>query len=97
MKYITRTISLLLGVTFLALTTAADTVSAPADSPVDIREWLVPWEDSRPRDPYVADDGQVWFVGQRGHYVASLDPVSGDFNRFDLDLGTGPHNLIVDD
>ncbi|HWM29829.1 MAG TPA: lyase, partial [Woeseiaceae bacterium] len=33
----------------------------PADNRVDIREWLVPWEDSRPRDPYVTEDGRVWF------------------------------------
>ena len=68
-----------------------------AGQTVEIREWEVPWEDSRPRDPYVAGDGDVWFVGQRGHYVAVLDPLTGDFKRHDLALGTGPHNLIVDD
>ena len=62
---------------------------------VDIREWEVPWSESRPRDPYVEPSGRVWFVGQRGHYVASLDPDSGEFKRYDLDPGTGPHNLIV--
>ncbi|MDH3531837.1 MAG: lyase [Gammaproteobacteria bacterium] len=64
-------------------------------NPVDIREWAVPWSESRPRDPYVEPSGKVWFVGQRGHYVASLDPDSGEFKRYDLDPGTGPHNLIV--
>lgn len=64
---------------------------------VDIREWLVPWEDSRPRDPYVANDGKVWFVGQKGDYVANLQPENGEFSRYDLAPGTGPHNLIVDD
>jgi len=62
---------------------------------VDIREWEVPWSDSRPRDPFVEPSGRVWFVGQQGHYVASLDPDSGEFARFDLEPGTGPHNLIV--
>ncbi len=70
--------------------------SAGLADAVDIREWAVPWEDSRPRDPYVADDGRVWFVGQKGDYVASFTPASGDFSRFDLAPGTGPHNLIVD-
>lgn len=65
--------------------------------PVDIQEWAVPWEDSRPRDPYVAGDGRVWFVGQKGDYVASFATASGEFRRYDLDPGTGPHNLIVDD
>ena len=87
----------LLGTPWIFPAAIANAAGKPANSPVDIREWLVPWEDSRPRDPYVASDGVVWFVGQRGHYVASLDPASGEFRRIDLDLGTGPHNLIVDE
>ena len=71
------------------------TLQGNADGDVDIREWEVPWSDSRPRDPFVEPSGRVWFVGQRGHYVASLDPESGNFERFDLEAGTGPHNLIV--
>jgi virginiamycin B lyase len=39
----------------------------------------------------------VWFVGQRADYVASLNPATGAFNRYDLPDGAGPHNLIVDD
>jgi virginiamycin B lyase len=64
--------------------------------PVQISEWTVPWEKSRPRDPYVAPDGRVWFVGQAGNYVAVLEPHSGEFKRFEIDPGTHPHNLIVD-
>ena len=64
---------------------------------VEIEEWEVPWLASRPRDPYVAPSGNVWFVGQVGDYLAVLDPNTGEFQRFDLDDGTGPHNLVVDD
>ncbi|MCH9014164.1 MAG: lyase [Gemmatimonadetes bacterium] len=63
---------------------------------VVIREWEVPWADTRPRDPHTDDVGRVWFVGQRGDYVAYLDPSTGEFRRYELDAGTGPHNLIVD-
>jgi virginiamycin B lyase len=63
---------------------------------ITINEWPVPWERTRPRDPYVDGRNQVWFVGQTGDYVASLDPASGQFRRFELAPGTGPHNLIVD-
>ena len=63
---------------------------------VDIREWPVPWENSRPRDPYVAADGKVWFVGQLGNYVAFLNPDIEEFTRFELKKGTYPHNLLVD-
>ena len=41
---------------------------------LEFMEWTVPWDDSRPRDPYVAPDGTVWFVGQVGDYVAKLNP-----------------------
>lgn len=62
----------------------------------DIREWKVPWDNTRPRDPYLDRQGRVWFVGQRGDYIAYLAPDSGEFRRFDLEKGTGPHNLVVD-
>ena len=42
---------------------------ATADT-VDVREWLVPWEKSRPTDVYVDARGRVWFVGEAGHYLA---------------------------
>lgn len=64
-------------------------------APIQITEWPVPWERSRPRDPAVAADGTVWFVGQAGHYVASFDPETEQFRRYDLDNGTGPHTVIV--
>jgi virginiamycin B lyase len=63
---------------------------------VEIREWPVPWEDTRPRDPWVDAQGRVWFVGQTGDYLAYLQPRSGTFQRFELGKGAGPHNLIVD-
>ena len=68
----------------------------PAANPIDIKEWKVPWENSGPRDPFMDSSGRVWFVGQRGHYVAYLDPKSGEFKRFDLESGSGPHNVVVD-
>lgn len=81
-----------------AATPAQVTQSAggQVDRPVEITEWTVPWEKTRPRDPFVAPDGRVWFVGQTGNYVASLDAKTGEFKRFAIDSGTYPHNLIVD-
>ena len=66
------------------------------DPAVAIREWNVPWENTRPRDPAVAPDGRIWFVGQEGNYVARLDPTTSKFERFEIDAGTNPHNVIVD-
>ena len=73
----------------------------PSDRPtvqdtVRITEWLVPYADSRPRDPYVDGQGRVWFVGQVGNYVAYFVPATREFKRYELDPGVNPHNLIVD-
>jgi virginiamycin B lyase len=62
---------------------------------LEIKEWPVPWVGTLPRDPYMAPDGGVWFVGQVGNYVARLDPATGDMKRFEI-LGAGPHTVIVD-
>ncbi|HEY7611706.1 MAG TPA: hypothetical protein VH764_01830 [Gemmatimonadales bacterium] len=68
---------------------------AAAAAPLAVQEWTVPWEGTRPRDPYVAPNGLVWFVGQEGNYVANLDPKTGKFDRYEIDEGTHPHNLVV--
>jgi len=73
-------------------------LAAPAQlaAQVPIKEWPVPYPDSRPRDPYVDGKDRVWFVGQVGNYLAYLEPESGTFKRYELENGALPHNLIVD-
>src|SRR5688572_25323604 len=78
-----------------ALATGAAAQATPK-APVQITEWTVPWENTRPRDPYVDGQGRVWFVGQSGNYIAHLEPASGQFKRYEIEEGTHPHNLIVD-
>lgn len=63
---------------------------------LSIDEWPVPWQRTRPRDPFADAQGRVWFVGQVGDYIGVLDPATGQFRRYDLDHGAGPHNLVVD-
>jgi virginiamycin B lyase len=86
----------LLAALTLALLLPTGAHAQPADAPAVITEWEVPWADTRPRDPIVGTDGQVWFVGQRGDYVARLDAEAGTFERVDLVEGAGPHTVIVD-
>jgi virginiamycin B lyase len=73
-------------------------LAANSQSPslVPMREWKVPWEKTRPRDPAVAPDGRIFFVGQEGNYVARLDPRTGEFKRYEIDPGTFPHSCLVD-
>ena len=91
------------------LTTIAILASAPAVPPshvalgttlpfdtIQIKEWKVPWDKTRPRDPAVAKDGRIWFCGQAGNYIGVLDPRTGEFKRYELEPNTNPHNLIID-
>ncbi len=84
--------TLLFGAAELAPPPAAASVVADT---VQIQEWEVPWANTRPRDPHVRSDDRVWFVGQRGDYLATLTPSDGSFERHPLPEGTGPHNLRV--
>lgn len=79
----------------LAVLPALAQENEAATAEIEIREWRVPWENSRPRDPDVAADGRIWFVGQADDYVAVFDPQDDSFERFDLPEGAGPHNVII--
>lgn len=92
----TKFITLVASVAF-TISAVFTVTDAPPAVDVQITEWEVPWENSRPRDPYVAPDGDIWFVGQRTHYVAEFDPDTEEFRKFDLEDGAGPHTVIVDD
>lgn len=80
----------------LLVTVPPPRAAGQAGMPPGVREWEVPYPNSRPRDPFVAPDGKVWFVGQAGNYLANFDPRTARFERIAIDSGTLPHNLIVD-
>lgn len=73
-----------------------DVAIADTDS-VDIKEWPVSYDNSCPRDPYVAPDVLVWFCGQLNGYIAVLNPDSGEFKKFGMEYNERPYNLIIDD
>ncbi len=85
---------------FALATTALVVVPPPVDAQLSaeptLQEWTVPYEGSRPRGPMVGPDGHVWFVGRASDFVASMDPGTGSFQRFDLPEGAAPHNVIAD-
>ena len=62
----------------------------------DLKEWAVEWG-GRTRDPAIAPDGRVWFVGQEGNYIAVFDPKTVQFKRYEIEEGTNPHTVIVDE
>jgi virginiamycin B lyase len=89
-------ISLVLPGLILTSMVSTSEAAAQAENAVTFKEWSVPFG-GRPRDPFVdpTNKDRIWFVGQQGHYVAYLDATNGEFKKFDLNPGAGPHNLIV--
>jgi len=80
---------------FVMASIAALAASTACAAKLDIREWQVPYEESRPRDPFAESATSVWFVGQRTGYLARFDAETGAFTQVPLKEGSGPHNLIV--
>jgi virginiamycin B lyase len=78
-----------------ALLFVSSSVLADGTGRVEIREWAVPWEKTRPRDPFYESETSVWFAGQRGNYLGHLNPETGALNKVDLGPKAGPHNLVV--
>jgi virginiamycin B lyase len=97
MKYLSLASAVVVGLAGLSSAPAnSDDYKTAGLADAEIQEWQVPWEDSRPRDPWV-HDGIVWFVGQGSHYAATFNPETEEFKRYDLPSGAGPHTVIVDD
>ncbi len=67
-----------------------------AQNQVTITEWVVPYPESRPRDPFATSADKIWFVGQRTGYLAYFDPGTEEFTQITLPEGSGPHNIIAD-
>ncbi|MAT64782.1 MAG: lyase [Gammaproteobacteria bacterium] len=65
------------------------------EASIGIEHWQVEWPNTRPRDPALAADGRVWFVGQTGDYAAVFDPETESFRRYDLPEGAGPHTVYI--
>ena len=83
--------------TGLTLALSVPVASAEAPATPNLKEWNIPWDNTRPRDPRVGPgENTILILGQAGDYVATLNPETGDLKRYRLDPGTGPHNVIAD-
>src|SRR5689334_16033214 len=80
----------------LLVLVAAPTIAQ--ENPLEPKEHTVPWgAATRPRDPIMARDGKVWFVGQTGNYVAYLDSKTGQFKQYTIEDNAHPHNINIDE
>ncbi len=94
--FLARWITLLVPLALLVACSEDPPPPTDAQQNVTITEWLVPWQGSRPRDPYAESETKVWFVGQRDGYLAYFNPETEEFTQIKLEEGSGPHNIIAD-
>ena len=62
--------------------------------PSSVRAYDVP-EGSHPHDVAPADDGGVWFTGQRAGYLGHFNPSTQAVEEVPLGEGSAPHGVIV--
>jgi len=74
---------------------AAVLLAGPAR--VEIHEWMTPTAGSRPHDPLITRDGNLWYTGQFANLLGRLDPRTGEIREFTLKTPqSGPHGLVED-
>jgi virginiamycin B lyase len=73
---------------------AAKLVSGPVQ--ISFKEWQTPTLGNRSRDPMQAPDGLIWWAGQFGNMIGSIDPKTGQMKEYPLPPGAHPHTVEID-
>jgi virginiamycin B lyase len=72
-------------------------VIIPGPVEASLKEWPLPTPGSRPHDPMVAHDGNIWYTGQLANALGRLNPTTGQFTEYKLKHAqTAPHGLAED-
>jgi virginiamycin B lyase len=68
----------------------------PGKFQVTFRDWVTPQLGARTRDPILASDGSIWYVGQYGNIIGRLDPRTGQAKEYPLPENSMPHTVQLD-
>lgn len=63
---------------------------------LNFKQWVVPTLGQRARDPIQAPDGKIWWAGQWGNLIGSIDPETEKMTEYALPDGTMPHSVTHD-
>ena len=66
------------------------------DLSVTFEEWVVPTLGQRSRDPIEAPDGSIWWAGQWGNLIGSINPQTGEMREYPLPASAMPHTVTHD-
>jgi virginiamycin B lyase len=73
---------------------AAKLVSGTAQ--VSFKEWQTQTLGNRSRDPVQAPDGLIWWAGQFGNMIGSINPTTGEMKEYPLPPNAMPHTVEID-
>ena len=67
----------------------------PGDVELEFKEWQVPTLGQRSRDPVEAADGTIWWAGQFGNLIGSINSAANEMTEYPLPAGAMPHSVTV--
>lgn len=67
------------------------------DVQINFTQWQTPTLGQRSRDPIEAEDGMIWWAGQRANLIGRINPKSGEMKEFILPKSAMPHTVTTDD
>lgn len=67
----------------------------PGTVELTFREWQVPTLGQRSRDPVEAADGTIWWAGQTGNLIGSINPATGEMTEYPLPARAMPHSVTI--
>ena len=86
-------------VSYLATHFPPNTRRAPTIVPgpvqISLKEWVMPHLGQRSRDPIQAADGLIWFAGQFGNLMGSINPATGEIKEWPSPSGPKSHPYAI--
>jgi virginiamycin B lyase len=68
----------------------------PGPVQITFKEWQTPTLGNRSRDPVQGPDGLIWWAGQWGNMVGSINPATGEMKEYPLPANAKPHTVEPD-
>ncbi|WP_217693837.1 cytochrome C [Thalassotalea sp. PP2-459] len=66
------------------------------DTEISFTTWHTPTLGQRSRDPIEAENGDIWWAGQRANLIGRIDPDSGKVKEYPLPDNAMPHTVTTD-
>ncbi|MDO6427973.1 cytochrome C [Thalassotalea sp. 1_MG-2023] len=66
------------------------------DTEISFTTWHTPTLGQRSRDPIEAENGDIWWAGQRANLIGRIDPDSGEMKEYTLPDNAMPHTVTTD-